>query len=349
MPAKIIWTKIDEAPALATYSLLPIVQAYTKGTGVDVETSDISLAGRIIANFPEKLTRRAEASPTTWRTSATLAQTPEANIVKLPNISASIPQLQAAIKELQDQGYDIPDYPEEPRTEDEKALQARFAKVLGSAVNPVLREGNADRRAAVSVKKFAQKNPHRMMKDWPATGSQVPRRPHDGEGLLRQREVGHRGQGHRRADRVHRRRRQADRAEGEARPARRRGHRHLGDERGRPAPLLRRDHRRGQARRRAAVAAPEGHHDEDLRPDHVRPLRRRSTTRPPWTSTPRPSRRSAPTSTTAWPTCWRSWTSCPPPRRPRSRPTSPRSTPPARPWPWSTRARASPTCTCPTT
>ncbi len=170
MSAKIIWTKIDEAPALATYSLLPIVQAYVKGTGVEVEESDISLAGRIIANFPEKLTAE-QRIPDNLAILGDLAKTPEANIIKLPNISASIPQLQAAIKELQSQGYDIPDYPEEPKTDEEKALQARFAKVLGSAVNPVLREGNSDRRAAASVKKFAQKNPHRMMKPWPEGGS----------------------------------------------------------------------------------------------------------------------------------------------------------------------------------
>jgi isocitrate dehydrogenase len=170
--AKIVWTKIDEAPALATYALLPIVQAYTKGTGIDVELADISLAGRIIANFPEKLTE-AQKLPDALGELGALAKTPAANIVKLPNISASVPQLQAAIKELQEHGYDIPDYPEEPKTDAEKALQVRFAKVLGSAVNPVLREGNADRRAAASVKKFAQKNPHRMMKDWPKEGSKA--------------------------------------------------------------------------------------------------------------------------------------------------------------------------------
>jgi isocitrate dehydrogenase len=170
--AKIIWTKIDEAPALATYALLPIVQAYTKGTGVDVETSDISLSGRIIANFPDALSAEQKIDDNLAMLGK-LAKKPEANIVKLPNISASIPQLQDAIKELQAKGYDIPDYPEEPQNDAEKALQARFAKVLGSAVNPVLREGNADRRAAVSVKKFAQKNPHRMMKDWPTSGSKA--------------------------------------------------------------------------------------------------------------------------------------------------------------------------------
>ena len=169
---KIIWTKIDEAPALATYALLPIVQAYAKGTGVEFEARDISLAGRILANFPDKLTD-GQRVPDELTSLGELAKTPAANIIKLPNISASIPQLQAAIKELQDQGYDIPDYPEEPADDAERALQARFAKVLGSAVNPVLREGNSDRRAATSVKTFAQKHPHRMMKDWPASGSQA--------------------------------------------------------------------------------------------------------------------------------------------------------------------------------
>jgi isocitrate dehydrogenase len=168
--ATIIWTKIDEAPALATYSLLPIVKAYTKKTGIDVETSDISLAGRIIALFSDQLKPEQQQVDALAELGA-LTQSPEANIIKLPNISASIPQLQAAIKELQGKGYAIPDYPEEPKTESEKALQERFAKVLGSAVNPVLREGNSDRRAAASVKRFAQSNPHRMMKPWPEGGS----------------------------------------------------------------------------------------------------------------------------------------------------------------------------------
>ena len=159
--AKIIYTKIDEAPALATYSLLPILNAFARGTGVDFEPSDISLAGRIIANFPENLTE-SQKIPDYLAELGALALTPEANIIKLPNISASIPQLRAAIKELQDHGYNIPDYPEAPANEAEKELQTRFAKVLGSAVNPVLREGNSDRRAPLSVKAFAQKNPHKM-------------------------------------------------------------------------------------------------------------------------------------------------------------------------------------------
>lgn len=169
---KIIWTKIDEAPALATYCLLPIVKAFSKGTGIEFETKDISLAGRIIANFPENL--REDQKIDDYLTElGKIATTPEANIIKLPNISASIPQLQAAIKELQENGYDIPNYPEEPKNDEEKALQKRFAKVLGSAVNPVLREGNADRRAAASVKEFAKKNPHKMMKPWPLSGSKA--------------------------------------------------------------------------------------------------------------------------------------------------------------------------------
>ena len=164
--SKIIYTKIDEAPALATHSLLPILQAYTKGSGIEFETWDISLAGRILANFPEHLTAEQQI-PDYLTQLGELCLRPEANIIKLPNISASIPQLQDAIKELQEKGYDVPDYPEEPNTDAEKALQERYAKVLGSAVNPVLREGNSDRRAATSVKQFGKKNPHKMMQAWP--------------------------------------------------------------------------------------------------------------------------------------------------------------------------------------
>ena len=159
--AKIIWTGIDEAPALATYSLLPIVNAFTKAAGVVVETRDISLAGRIIANFPDYLTEN-QRQPDELAYLGDLTQKPEANIIKLPNVSASIPQLKAAIKELQDQGYKLPDYPEAPKTDAEKELNARYAKCLGSAVNPVLREGNSDRRVAASVKQYAKKHPHKM-------------------------------------------------------------------------------------------------------------------------------------------------------------------------------------------
>jgi isocitrate dehydrogenase len=159
--AKIIWSKIDEAPALATYSLLPIVNAFTKAAGVVVETRDISVAGRIIANFPDYLTE-SQRMPDYLAELGELTQKPEANIIKLPNVSASIPQLKAAIKELQEKGYKLPDYPEEPKTDAEKELHARYAKCLGSAVNPVLREGNSDRRSARAVKEYAKKHPHKM-------------------------------------------------------------------------------------------------------------------------------------------------------------------------------------------
>jgi len=158
---KIYWTETDEAPYLATFSLLPIIQGFTKGTGVEVELSDISLAGRIIANFPDHLTE-AQRVPDNLAMLGELALTPEANIIKLPNISASLPQLQEAVAELQSQGYKLPDYPEAPKTEAEKEIQARYAKALGSAVNPVLREGNSDRRAPLSVKNFSKKHPHKL-------------------------------------------------------------------------------------------------------------------------------------------------------------------------------------------
>ncbi len=169
---KITWTKIDEAPALASYCFLPVLQAFTKGTGIEIETKDISLAGRIISAFPEYL-KEDQRQPDYLAELGDLVKQPEANVIKLPNISATIPQLQSAIKELQEKGYNIPDYPEEPKNDEEFKLKERFSKILGSAVNPVLREGNSDRRPAVSVKKFAQKNPHKMMKPWPPTGSKA--------------------------------------------------------------------------------------------------------------------------------------------------------------------------------
>ena len=162
--SKIIYTKIDEAPALATYSLLPIIQAFTRGSGIELETRDISLAGRILSTFPEKL-KSEQQIPDHLAELGKLTQSPEANIIKLPNISASVPQLKDAIRELQDKGYALPDYPENPQTEEEHSVKSRYAKVLGSAVNPVLREGNSDRRAANSVKRYAQQHPPRL-KAW---------------------------------------------------------------------------------------------------------------------------------------------------------------------------------------
>ncbi len=162
--AKIIYTRTDEAPLLATYSFLPIVKAFTDAAGIVVETRDISLAGRILANFPENLTTEQQQSDALAELGE-LAKSPTANIIKLPNISASIPQLQEAIAELISQGYDIPKYPEEPRTDAEKDAHSRYAKILGSAVNPVLREGNSDRRVAAAVKEYAKDHPH-SMGDW---------------------------------------------------------------------------------------------------------------------------------------------------------------------------------------
>ncbi|RSD31228.1 NADP-dependent isocitrate dehydrogenase [Vibrio pectenicida] len=157
----IIYTITDEAPALATYSLLPIIQAFTASSGIEFETRDISLAGRVLANFPGYLTEQQRTNDALLELGE-LAKTPEANIIKLPNISASIPQLQAVIKELQAKGYNLPNYPEEPSTQEEKEVKASYDKIKGSAVNPVLREGNSDRRAPLSVKNYAKKNPHSM-------------------------------------------------------------------------------------------------------------------------------------------------------------------------------------------
>ena len=164
--SQIIYTKIDEAPALASHSLLPILRAFTKGSRIELEAWDISLTGRIIANFPDNLTEEQKL-PDYLSMSSVLCDDPSANIIKLPNISASIPQLKGALKELQEKGYDIPDYPDDPVTDEQHKLFERFSRVLGSAVNPVLREGNSDRRSATAVKEHGKRNPHRMMRDWP--------------------------------------------------------------------------------------------------------------------------------------------------------------------------------------
>ena len=159
--SKIVYTLTDEAPYLATQSLLPIIQAFTAACDIEVDTADISLAGRVIANFPENLTDEQQI-PDSLAELGELAKRPEANIIKLPNISASVPQLEATIEELQAKGYAIPEYPGEPQNDAEQETRQRYAKVLGSAVNPVLREGNSDRRAPNAVKQYAKKNPHSM-------------------------------------------------------------------------------------------------------------------------------------------------------------------------------------------
>jgi isocitrate dehydrogenase len=176
--SKIIYTHTDEAPLLATYSFLPIVEAYAAKAGVAVETRDISLAGRIIAQFPERLSDEQRLDDALAELGE-LATTPEANIIKLPNISASIPQLKAAIKELQEQGYDLPNYPESPSTDEEKETRAKYDRVKGSAVNPVLREGNSDRRAPASVKNYAKTHPHRMGAWTPESKTNVATMGHD--------------------------------------------------------------------------------------------------------------------------------------------------------------------------
>ncbi len=185
--SRIIYTETDEAPALATYSLLPIVKAFTQSAGITVETRDISLAGRILAAFPEYLKPEQKHSDDLAELGE-LAKTPEANIIKLPNISASVPQLTAAIKELQAQGYALPNYPEEPKTDAEKDIQARTPKCLGSAVNPVLREGNSDRRVSCLGKGIRKEAPafHGGLE----RELEIPRSPHDQWGLLLERTIG---------------------------------------------------------------------------------------------------------------------------------------------------------------
>src|SRR5690554_550822 len=170
--AKIIYTLTDEAPALATRSLLPILETYAKPAGIEFGTSDISLAARILAAFPDHL-EESQRVPDALAELGEYTKDPDANIIKLPNISASIPQLRAAIKELNDQGYKVPEYKENPQTDEEKEITARYAKVLGSAVNPVLREGNSDRRAPAAVKAFARKYPHSMGEWSPASRTHV--------------------------------------------------------------------------------------------------------------------------------------------------------------------------------
>ena len=208
---KIIYTYTDEAPALATHSFLPIIEAFAGAAGVEVELRDISLAARILAQFPDALSEDQRV-PDALAELGELAKTPEANIIKLPNISASIPQLKAAIKELQDDGYAIPDYPENPQTDEDKRAREAYDRVKGSAVNPVLREGNSDRRAPASVKEYVRKHPH-SMGDW-SQGLQDPRRDDGRRRLPLDRAVGD-GRGRRRAaDRARRRGRHRHRAQG---------------------------------------------------------------------------------------------------------------------------------------
>ena len=211
---KIIYTYTDEAPALATHSLLPVIEAFAGAAGVEVETRDISLAARILAVFPDALTEDQRV-PDALAELGELAKTPEANIIKLPNVSASIPQMKAAIKELQDKGYALPDYPEDAQTDEERAIRDRYDSVKGSAVNPVLREGNSDRRAPKAVKEFARKNPHRMG-EWSADSKTHVATMGAGDFRSNEQSVTIDARRHA-AHRAHRRRRRGDRAEGRRR------------------------------------------------------------------------------------------------------------------------------------
>ena len=182
----IIYTLTDEAPLLATYAFLPIVRAFTEPAGIKIETSDISVAARILAEFDDYLTEEQRV-PDNLAELGRLTQSPDTNIIKLPNISASVPQLVAAVKELQDKGFKLPDYPQNPKTDEEREIRDRYAKCLGSAVNPVLREGNSDRRAPKAVKEYARKHPHSMARV--VAGVAHARRDHAARRLLSRREV----------------------------------------------------------------------------------------------------------------------------------------------------------------
>ena len=188
----IIYTLTDEAPLLATYAFLPIIRTFTEPAGINVETSDISVAARILAEFSDELTEEQRV-PDNLAELGELTHDPETNIIKLPNISASVPQLLAAIKELKAKGYDLPDYPGDPKTDEEKAIKERYAKILGSAVNPVLREGNSDRRAPKAVKEYARKHPH-SMGEW-SQASRTHVATMKARRLLPRREVDDAGQG----------------------------------------------------------------------------------------------------------------------------------------------------------
>ena len=223
---KIVYTHTDEAPALATQSLLPIVQAFAALAGVEIELRDISLSGRILAQFSDRLNDGQQVSDALTELGE-LAETPAANIIKLPNISASVPQLKAAIRELQADGYAVPDYPDDPADDEQREIRARYDRVKGSAVNPVLREGNSDRRAPASVKSYARRHPHSMGAWSSQSGSHVATMS---EGDFRShRALGHRGTRRLSADRARRARRNGHRPQGPPPGAGRRGARRGGD------------------------------------------------------------------------------------------------------------------------
>ena len=344
--AKIIYTHTDEAPMLATYSFLPIVEAFASTAGVEVETRDISLAGRIIAAFGDYLTEEQRVSDALAELGA-LAKKPEANIIKLPNISASTPQLKAAIAELQGQGYALPDYPDNPSSDEETDIRSRYDKIKGSAVNPVLREGNSDRRAPLSVKNYARQNPHSMGAWTPESKTNVATMDAD-DFRSNEKSVVIEADGNLKIQLV--------KEDGTVKVLKRAFPVLAGEVIDgtvmRAAALDDVPRRPGcprQGRGRAVLRPPQGHHDEGLGPDHLRP-RRQGVLRRALRHLRRPDRRRRPEPEQR-PRLHPQRPRGPPrgdPRRRRGRhPEGPRTTAPS--WPWSIPTRASPTCTSPPT
>lgn len=266
----IIYTYTDEAPALATQSLLPIVQAFTRHADIDVKTSDISLSGRILAAFPEYLTE-AQRVPDALAELGELVKQPDANVIKLPNISASVPQLTAAIKELQSKGFAVPDYPADPQTDEEKAVRERYDRIKGSAVNPVLREGNSDRRAPKAVKNFAKKHPH-SMGAWTKDSKTHVATMQSGDFFHNEQSV---TVPDATSVSIVFTDKQGNKKELREPVALKAGenHRRDRDEQKSPARLPCRTSKRCESKRRLVLAAHESHHDESVRPDYLRTRR----------------------------------------------------------------------------
>jgi isocitrate dehydrogenase len=344
--SKIIWTKIDEAPLLATYALLPVVQAFTKGCGIEVETRDISLAGRIIANFPERLTEEQKI-PDDLAELGELAR-PRGQHHQAAQHLGLHPAAAGAIKELQSKGYDIPDFPEEPKTDGERALQAALRGVSRLGRQPGAARGQRRPPAGAVGQALRAEAPAQDDEAVARVRVEGARRAHGTRRLLRQRDLAHAGGAHRGAHRVRRRGRHGrGPQEGPGAPGGR-GHRHRGDERRRAARLLRRADRGCQEGRCAAVAPPQGDHDEGLGPHHVRPLR--VGVLPGVLDKHAAELEEVGANVNnGLADVLEKLGRLPAIKKAEIEPTSRWSTHGAPPSPWSTRARASPTCTCPTT
>ena len=343
----IIYTLTDEAPMLATYALLPIIRTFTEPAGINVESSDISLAARILAEFSDRLTEEQRVPDNLGRLGE-LTHDPATNIIKLPNISASVPQLLTAIKELKGKGYDLPDYPGDPKNDEEKEIKERYAKVLGSAVNPVLREGNSDRRAPKAVKEYAKKHPHSMGEWSQASRTHVA--------TMKGGDFYH-GEKSMTLDKDRKvkmvletsRGRRNGRAQAGGRARRRRHHRqHVHEPQGAVRVLRTADRGRLQDRR-DVLSARQGDDDEGQPPDRLRPLREGRSTRTRSPSIRRCSTNSASTSTTGCRTCTTRSNRCPRRSARRSSRTSTPCTSTVPSWRWSTRRAASRTSTRPAT